>query len=149
LKIVDDVNEKNNDQNVVNNSNTANVNEEQVQEQEDFDEDLAGSGVKKLFKSRYSSVSLFISKPSSLKEEKNLERLNDVVANIDEEIFENLKNKKVDKFLAAHIAHLFVRDPLVIFDDAIYLDDQQTLVFIFIYLFAFIAACLFYNDNNQ
>ena len=29
--------------------------------------------------------------------------------------------------LAAHLSHLFVRDPLVIFNDTIYLDDEQSL----------------------
>ena len=32
----------------------------------------------------------------------------------------------VDAALARHIAHLFVRDPLVIFDDAIEVDDTKT-----------------------
>ena len=33
----------------------------------------------------------------------------------------------IDESLASHIAHLFTRDPLVIFDDAIYLDDNAVV----------------------
>jgi len=37
-----------------------------------------------------------------------------------------LKDGGVDYTLARHIAHLFVRDPLVIFDGSIEVDDTKT-----------------------
>ena len=37
-------------------------------------------------------------------------------------------DNRLDYSLAAHIAHLFVRDPLVIFDDAVVLDDETAMV---------------------
>ena len=62
-----------------------------------------------------------------------MENLNDISAEIDEQLFEEIiadMNAKgqLDKNLAAHIAHLFIRDPLVIFSDAIQIDDSQRLV---------------------
>jgi glutamate--cysteine ligase catalytic subunit len=94
-------------------------------EEPDPDHELVAGGVKRLLKSRYSSVSRFIGKTESEEEEKNLNDLNDIDANIDEEALKLLLDGGVDRSLAAHIAHLFVRDPLVIFDDAIVLDDTQ------------------------
>lgn len=57
-----------------------------------------------------------------------MDKLNDLDANIDEEAFKMLIDSGVDHSLAAHIAHLFVRDPLVIFDDAVVLDDSTAMV---------------------
>jgi glutamate--cysteine ligase catalytic subunit len=91
------------------------------------DLDLAGGGVKRLYKSRYSSVSRFIGKAESLEELVALNQLNDIDANIDEEAYKMLIDGGLDESLASHIAHLFVRDPLVIFDDAVVLDDTQAM----------------------
>lgn len=83
---------------------------------------------------RYSSVSRFIGKTLSKTESLNLDKLNDIDANIDEDLFQyiledmNTNKENTDINLAKHLAHLFIRDPLVIFDDAIYLDDNKSLV---------------------
>ena len=92
------------------------------------DPELVAGGTKRLFKSRYSSVSRFIGKTESEEEQKSLDALNDIDANMDEEAFSMLLEGGLDPSLAAHIAHLFVRDPLVIFDDAIVLDDKTAMV---------------------
>lgn len=92
------------------------------------DPELVAGGKKRLFKSRYSSVSRFIGKTETEEEQRSLDALNDIDANIDEEAFAMLLEGGLDRSLAAHIAHLFVRDPLVIFDDAIVLDDKTAMV---------------------
>ena len=95
---------------------------------EGFQPELVAGGVKRLSKSRYSSVSCFIGKAEGEEELKNLEALNDMDPNMDAEAFDMLLKGGLDRSLAAHIAHLFVRDPLVIFDDAVVLDDRKAMV---------------------
>lgn len=92
------------------------------------DTDLVSNGTKRLFKSRYSAVSRFIGKTETEEEKAALDNLNDVDANVDEEALKMLLDGGIDHSLAAHIAHLFVRDPLVIFDDAVVLDDSTAMV---------------------
>ena len=89
---------------------------------------LYKSGVAKLTKSRYSSASLFIGKASDATEEEALSALNDLDPNYNCEAYHELVESGIDSSLAAHVAHMFVRDPLVIFDDAIEQvdDDSET-----------------------
>ena len=84
-------------------------------------------------KSRYSSVSLFLGQ-----EEASLRHLNDLSADIDEESRRLLLQGGVDPPMADHVAHLFTRDPLVIFNDSIFLDDNKSMVYLSIYL----SVCL-------
>lgn len=88
---------------------------------------IAGSGVKRLEKSRYSSNSLFIGKPRSEEELDNIESLNDLPVDRDETAYEYLCSQGLDPMLSSHIAHMFIRDPLVIFDDAIELDNEKSM----------------------
>eukprot|EP01038_Epipyxis_sp_PR26KG_P006684 gene6684-9168_t len=88
---------------------------------------MVGMGQKRLSKSRYSSVSLYMGMPRNENDEKNIECLNDINATIDEDAYEMLRNGGVDSVMSQHIAHLFTRDPLVIFDDAIHLDNTQVM----------------------
>ena len=74
----------------------------------------AGAGVRGLPKSRYDSVSLFLSESKWA-----LPAYNDVQAPIDQGAYAQLVAGGVDDKLAQHIAHLFIRDPLVIFTGAI------------------------------
>ena len=97
-------------------------------EGEGEDKELVAGGKKRLYKSRYSSVSRFIGKTESIEERAALESLNDMDANMDEEAYKMLTEGGLDHSLASHIAHLFVRDPLVIFDDAVVLDDKTAMV---------------------
>jgi glutamate--cysteine ligase catalytic subunit len=92
------------------------------------DDRMAGGGVRPLSKSRYSSVSLFIAKPRSAQELAALASLNDISADVDEEAYKVLVEDGLDHPLAMHVAHLFVRDPLVIFSDSIELDNASSMV---------------------
>jgi hypothetical protein len=78
----------------------------------------AGCGVRPISKSRYSSIDCFISASPLAKE-----GYNDVPLANDEEASAMLREAGVDERLSRHIAHLFVRDPLVIFKERIALDD--------------------------
>jgi len=71
-------------------------------------------------KSRYASISLYIGpEESSLKDE-----FNDIEVPYNEKVFERLLSEGLDSRLAKHFAHLFIRDPLVIYDNRIEIDDQ-------------------------
>lgn len=89
--------------------------------------DLAGGGVRRIRKSRYSSVSRFIAAPSTPLEETSLAALNDIRAELDEVAVEQAYSARLDHSLIAHLGHLFIRDPLVIFNDTIYVEDQGRL----------------------
>jgi len=75
----------------------------------------------RLYKSRYDSISSFISLESDLKPE-----YNDIPCEIDEPSYRILLDHGIDELLARHVSHLFIRDPLVIFDEHIYLDDNKS-----------------------
>jgi glutamate--cysteine ligase catalytic subunit len=92
------------------------------------DPDLVGEGVRKLAKSRYSSVSMYIAQPNCEEESERLHHLNDLPIDHDVEVLQMMLAAGIDPVLSMHIAHLFVRDPLVIFDDAIHLDNQKSMV---------------------
>jgi glutamate--cysteine ligase catalytic subunit len=51
---------------------------------------------------------------------------NDIPVPIDEESFALLRKNGIDPALAQHVAHLFIRDPLVLFDGAIEEVDDET-----------------------
>ena len=53
-----------------------------------------------------------------------MQRFNDVPAPIDEESFHRLRSAGIDDALSRHVAHLFSRCPLVVFDDRIEMDDE-------------------------
>ncbi|KZT29013.1 glutamate-cysteine ligase catalytic subunit [Neolentinus lepideus HHB14362 ss-1] len=72
-------------------------------------------------KSRYDSVSLYISEDWI-----NRPEYNDVLAPINEKVLQRLQDHGIDEALAKHISHLFIRDPLVIFSEMIDLDDTQS-----------------------
>ncbi|OBZ70552.1 Glutamate--cysteine ligase [Grifola frondosa] len=72
-------------------------------------------------KSRYGSVSLYISEHWM-----NRPAYNDIEAPHDEAIFERLRKHGIDSLLARHIAHLFIRDPIVIFSETVDQDDMTS-----------------------
>lgn len=72
-------------------------------------------------KSRYSSVSLYISDHWT-----NRPEYNDIYAPHDEAIFDRLRKHGIDDPLAKHVAHLFIRDPIVIFSETIDQDDTAS-----------------------
>ena len=73
-------------------------------------------------KSRYDHNSEYISTHESVMSHHN----DTVPLQVDPEFIEMLKNAGVDDRLAYHIATLFVRDPLVVFEKGIELNDEET-----------------------
>ncbi|KAK1925719.1 glutamate-cysteine ligase-domain-containing protein [Papiliotrema laurentii] len=73
-------------------------------------------------KSRYDSVSLYISN-----DPRNKPEYHDADAPIDQAVYDRLVENSVDDKLAAHIAHLFIRDPLVQFSETIDQDDEASM----------------------
>ncbi|TEB38333.1 glutamate-cysteine ligase catalytic subunit [Coprinellus micaceus] len=69
-------------------------------------------------KSRYDSVDLYISDNIF-----NRPEYNDTYVPFDEAIYDRLLKNGIDELLAKHVAHLFIRDPLVIFAESIDQDD--------------------------
>jgi len=83
------------------------------------DERLAGSSTTPLRKSRYDSVDCYISEDSA--------QFNDLPMVFEAGHLDQLRDAGVDEVLAKHIAHLFARDPLVIFADRVELDDSRDI----------------------
>jgi len=71
-------------------------------------------------KSRYDSISTYISPYPTL-----LPEYNDLDIRTDDETYKTLVAAGMDAVLARHFAHLFIRDPLVIYSDKIELDDEK------------------------
>jgi len=82
---------------------------------------LAGSGTRPLRKSRYDGIDCYIG------EDEETEILNDLPLAFDQDHLDRLLDAGIDKNLALHVAHLFARDPLVIFEDRLDLNDQQDI----------------------
>lgn len=87
--------------------------------------ELVGGGVRRLQKSRYSSVSRYIASGVCAEEEARLAALNDLPPDLDEDALRACLEGGLDEQLATHVAHLFVRDPLVIFNDTVFIDDNK------------------------
>ncbi len=68
-------------------------------------------------KSRYSSVDCYISPESAA--------YNDIEIVQDMDVFHKLTENGIDHLLAQHIAHLFIRDPVILFEEKIELDDTK------------------------
>jgi len=80
---------------------------------------LAGGGVRELHKSRYDSISSYLTTSSPV--------FNDVPCEVDEDLKGVLLKEGIDTPLAHHLAHYFVRDPLVLFDGSVEeVDDQKS-----------------------
>ena len=102
----------------------------------------AGAGGERhISKSRYSSIDCFISVPSGDDPEgagasgcggvgggsrAAKAAYSDLPLQFDAEAFAALAAGGVDDTLARHIAHLFIRDPMVVFSDRVVVDDART-----------------------
>mmetsp|Transcript_9798 Transcript_9798/g.31530 ORF Transcript_9798/g.31530 Transcript_9798/m.31530 type:complete len:640 (+) Transcript_9798:504-2423(+) len=96
-----------------------------VQDGPSVHDQMAGHGVRRLGKSRYDSISSFICNHLAGKnDDTRTEKFNDIDAPVDEEAYKTLVQSGVDDILARHIAHLFIRDPLVIYRERVELDDD-------------------------
>ncbi|KAM4772254.1 glutamate--cysteine ligase catalytic subunit [Rhinophrynus dorsalis] len=71
----------------------------------------------RISKSRYDSIDSYLSSCG--------EKYNDIDLTIDKEIYNQLITEGIDHLLAQHIAHLFIRDPLTLFEEKIHLDDAN------------------------
>ncbi|XP_006893191.1 PREDICTED: glutamate--cysteine ligase catalytic subunit isoform X2 [Elephantulus edwardii] len=71
----------------------------------------------RISKSRYDSIDSYLSECG--------EKYNDINLTIDKEIYEQLLQEGIDHLLAQHVAHLFIRDPLTLFEEKINLDDAN------------------------
>ncbi|ESO07411.1 hypothetical protein HELRODRAFT_76604 [Helobdella robusta] len=67
-------------------------------------------------KSRYDSIDSYLSYCS--------DEYNDINMVYDKDIFNTLTNNGIDRLLAKHIAHLFIRDPISVFKEKLDLDDE-------------------------
>lgn len=72
-------------------------------------------------KSRYDSIDSYLSNDATYKS-----KYDDIDLVYDKEIYQKLRDSGVDDKLAKHVAHLFIRDPLVIFKELLNLDDSQS-----------------------
>ena len=87
---------------------------------------MAGGGITRIPKSRYDSISSYICNHlGNLDERARTECYNDIEAPYNPEAYQALLDGGVDQVLARHIAHLFCRDPLVVFSGKVELDDSQ------------------------
>ena len=97
-------------------------------------EDLNAKGMKRLYKSRYDCISTYIYQGALLMEDdattglanRVLNIYNDIPVPVDSESYQQLRSEGIDPALAQHVAHLFTRDPLVVFDGAVEEVDDET-----------------------
>lgn len=87
---------------------------------------MAGGGVKRLPKSRYEGISTYICNHNDGKDpHTRTDKYNDVDVPYDEASYRTLTENGVDHLLASHISHLFIRDPLVIYQQRLHLDNER------------------------
>lgn len=77
-------------------------------------------GVQRIHKSRYDSIDSYIGTGPNFKPE-----YNDIDLVMDDKALTALTEGGVDESMARHIAHLWIRDPLVIFDEHVVMDDVK------------------------
>ncbi|KAI3632897.1 hypothetical protein MIR68_008972 [Amoeboaphelidium protococcarum] len=84
--------------------------------------EVGGSVQRRIMKSRYDSVSTYLSQSQHL-----TPQLNDIPFVYDEQFMDRLKLEGgLDDVLAKHYAHLFIRDPLVIFSELLDQNDDTS-----------------------
>ncbi|KAL3943383.1 MAG: hypothetical protein SGBAC_002549 [Bacillariaceae sp.] len=93
-------------------------------------EALTAKGQRRIYKSRYDSISTFIYQGHCTRNETGtsnrvLNTYNDIPLPIDQEKYEDMRAAGVDPALAQHIAHLYIRDPLVVFNGAVEEVDDE------------------------
>ena len=97
--------------------------------------ELNTQGQRRIYKSRYDCISTFIYRGGAMTNEggktaglddRVLNMYNDIPVPIDEESYTQLRDAGIDPALAQHVAHLFIRDPLVVFNGAVEEVDDDT-----------------------
>lgn len=71
----------------------------------------------RISKSRYDSIDSYLSEQG--------EKYNDVPLTYDDEIYKQLLDNGIDKLLAQHIAHLFIRDSVSLFSEKVHQNDLE------------------------
>ena len=92
------------------------------------EERMAGNGTRRLAKSRFGPIDCYLCNCKSGESNASCSRsddYSDIPLVYDDEHFDRLIKGGVDPVLAKHVAHLFSRDPLVIFPDRVELDDRS------------------------
>eukprot|EP00040_Diaphanoeca_grandis_P019184 m.101126 g.101126 ORF g.101126 m.101126 type:complete len:733 (-) comp27304_c0_seq3:222-2420(-) len=90
-----------------------------------YHDEMAGKGKRKIETSRYSGIDCFIcNHKGGCDPHSSTKKYNDKKVVIDEEAKETLEKAGMDELISQHLAHLFVRDPLVTFDEHIEIDDE-------------------------
>jgi len=92
-----------------------------------------GQPFQKINKSRYDSIDSYLSIGPDYanvndagRKDHYKDKYNDIDLVYDEDIYHNLIQHNIDELLAKHIAHLFIRDPLVIFNELLIQDDENS-----------------------
>ena len=86
---------------------------------------LAGNGVTPLAKSRFGPIDCYMCNcKNGSNEQSRASIYNDIPLVYDPDHYKRLISSGVDPILAQHVAHLFARDPLVIFPEKVELDDR-------------------------
>lgn len=87
---------------------------------------LDGKPVQKIPKSRYESVDSYLSDLDYHQSPYYSDKYNDIFSPINKKVFDKLKSTQLfDDVMARHFAHLFIRDPIVIFSERV--DQDNTL----------------------
>ncbi|KAM9477478.1 glutamate--cysteine ligase catalytic subunit-like [Clarias gariepinus] len=71
----------------------------------------------RIHKSRFDSIDSYLSFFG--------DKYNDIELTKDDDIYSQLLDAGIDRLLAQHIAHLFIRDPLSLFEETLHLDDED------------------------
>lgn len=93
-------------------------------------------------KSRYDSIDSYLSEQG--------DRYNDVPLTYDNDIYKKLLDNGIDRLLAQHVAHLFIRDSVSIFSEKVHQNDEkdtdhfEVINICFIYLFLSNGFYLFF-----
>jgi len=89
------------------------------------DEFISGGGQLPLAKSRYESISSYICNCGGGADPNTAtSQYNDVHLEYDKEIYQRLMEAGMDDLVAKHVAYNFIRDPLILFEERIHLDDD-------------------------
>ena len=69
-------------------------------------------------KSRYDSIDSYLSPEGA--------KYNDINLVINEQAYKTLIENNIDHLLAQHVAHLFIREPVSVFKEKLYIDDNES-----------------------
>eukprot|EP01059_Diplonema_ambulator_P022378 TRINITY_DN37667_c0_g1_i1.p1 TRINITY_DN37667_c0_g1~~TRINITY_DN37667_c0_g1_i1.p1 ORF type:complete len:710 (+),score=211.80 TRINITY_DN37667_c0_g1_i1:64-2193(+) len=86
-------------------------------------DDRTDEEVPRIMKSRYDSVSTYISTRPA---DNYFAKMNDINLCVDEGVYKRLRESEIDHRLARHVSHLFIRDPLVIYSGRLHQLEDAT-----------------------